>query len=169
MILTEVGLPPTALELEITETIAMQNVTMSLALLNKLKSLGLNISIDDFGTGYSSLTRLKQLPINTLKIDKSFIKDVTFHENDAAITRAIIAMGRHLNLKLIAEGVETTQQLTFLQSLQCDEMQGYLFSRPLPVDEFSQLLSKCGNNSWLAVIDQNREPQIEALDIGQIG
>lgn len=140
--LTEEGVPPNALELEITETIAMQNIALSLTLLNQLKSLGLGISIDDFGTGYSSLTRLKQLPVNTLKIDKSFIKDVTFNKDDAAITSAIIAMGRRLKLNLIAEGVETQEQLTFLQAQQCNEVQGYLFSQPVPADELTKLLAQ---------------------------
>ena len=141
-VLSKSGLNSDALEVEITETIAMQNIDLGLTLLNDLRTLGLSISIDDFGTGYSSLVRLKQLPISTLKIDKSFVRDVTYNENDAAITSAIIAMARRLNLNLIAEGVETQAQLAFLQKQQCDEIQGFLFSPPLPPQELTKLLAR---------------------------
>ena len=129
-----------ALELEITETIAMDNIDFTLEILDQLSAMGLQISIDDFGTGHSSLGRLKHLPITTLKIDQSFIQDMTSNPDDKAITKAIIAMAESLNLQVIAEGVETEDQFSFLRSHQCDKAQGFLFSRPLPPEELTKLL-----------------------------
>ncbi len=141
-VLKETGLSAESLELEVTESIAMHNLNFSLTLLNELSRMGLHISIDDFGTGYSSLDRLKRLPINTLKIDQTFIKNLTSDPNDAAITTATIAMAHNLDLKVIAEGVETAEQLAFLQAQHCDEIQGYLFSRPVPAEDLTKLLQK---------------------------
>ena len=138
--LNESGLDPTALELEITESMVMHNPEHAVKLLNKLKAMGIQLSIDDFGTGYSSLSYLKRFPLDSVKIDRSFIKDLPGDSDDAAITRAIIAMAHSLRLKVIAEGVETEQQLSFLREHGCDEMQGYYFSKPLPETEFFQLL-----------------------------
>jgi EAL domain-containing protein (putative c-di-GMP-specific phosphodiesterase class I) len=129
-----------ALELEITETIAMDNVDFTLEILDQLSAMGLQISIDDFGTGHSSLGRLKYLPITSLKIDQSFIQDMTSNPDDKAITKAIIAMAESLNLQVIAEGVETEDQFSFLQSHQCHKAQGFLFSRPLPPEKLTKLL-----------------------------
>jgi diguanylate cyclase (GGDEF)-like protein/PAS domain S-box-containing protein len=141
-ILEETGMPPTSLELEITETAAMQNVEFTTTLLKELQEMGVRIAMDDFGTGYSSLGYLKQFPLHTLKIDRSFVKDVTINPDDAAIVAAIVALGQGLNLNVVAEGVETVDQLAKLRSLQCEEMQGYLFSRPLEAAAATQFLQK---------------------------
>ncbi len=141
-ILKETGLDPRWLELEITETVAMQDVEHTISTLRELRDLGVRIAIDDFGTGYSSFNYLKYFPNHTLKIDKSFVRDVTEGREDAAITKAIIALAQNLNLKVIAEGVETEEQLAFLKRQQCNEIQGYLFSRPLPAEEFTRMLEK---------------------------
>ena len=130
-ILNETGLPATSLELEITESIAMASRDFSAAPLQKLAAMGVHISIDDFGTGYSSLNRLKTLPISALKIDRSFITELTEDTNDRAMVQAIIAMAHSLKLKVVAEGVETMDQLTFLRQQKCDQIQGYLVSPPL--------------------------------------
>jgi EAL domain-containing protein (putative c-di-GMP-specific phosphodiesterase class I) len=106
--------------------------------LNELKQMGVLISIDDFGTGYSSLSYLKRFPIDKLKVDQSFVRDISTHADDAAMVRTIITMGHNLRLKVIAEGVETAEQLAFLKEQQCDEIQGYYFSQPLAADDFSE-------------------------------
>lgn len=149
-ILMETGLDPTYIELELTESMLVQNTEVAIRRLNALKSLGVKIAIDDFGTGYSSLSYLQQFPFDILKIDRCFIQNITENPNNAAITKAIIEMAKSLNLKLIAEGVETTEELSFICRHGCDAMQGYLFSRPLPIHEFSQLL-KTGKRLPLAV------------------
>jgi len=131
-VLKETDLPASALELEITESVAMKDVELSSEILNELSAHGIHVSIDDFGTGSSSLSRLKRFPINSLKIDQTFVRNLAGDVRDAAITTAMITMGHSLKLKVIAEGVETKEQLAFLRSRRCDEMQGYLFSRPVP-------------------------------------
>ncbi len=139
-ILKETGLDPKYLELEITESIAMHNEEYVITKLNELKSIGINIAMDDFGTGYSSLNYLKEFPIDTLKIDRSFISDIKGKESESAeICSTIIAMARNMKLKVIAEGVETAEQLDFLMKRNCDEAQGYLFSKPLTSEEFHLL------------------------------
>ena len=138
--LRETGLDPASLEFEITESMVMRDPEHAVKLLGGFKDMGVRLSIDDFGTGYSSLNYLKRFPLDTVKIDRAFIQDLPENADDAAITRAIIAMAHSLRLKVIAEGVETEAQMSFLRELGCDEMQGYLFSGPLPVDEFLQLL-----------------------------
>lgn len=140
-VLLQTGLQPNHLELEVTESVAIQSELKVIQDLNKLKEMGVRLSVDDFGTGYSSLSYLKLLPVNTIKIDKSFIRDIQVDVNDAAIVTAIIKMSQSLGLTVIAEGVENQAQLDFLKSHGCDEMQGYLFSRPLPADEFAALLA----------------------------
>lgn len=135
-VLSETGLSPTYLELEVTETALMQDATYARQVLKELREMGVRISVDDFGTGYSSLSYLKTLPLDAIKIDRSFVKEITSNPDDAAIVVAVIAMAHSLYLKVIAEGVETQEQLQFLHSLQCDEMQGYLVSRPVPSSEF---------------------------------
>ena len=139
-VLEETGLDPAALEFEITESMVMHNPQQAVDLLVKLKAMGIHLSIDDFGTGYSSLSYLKRFPIDSVKIDRSFIRDIPGDADDAAITQAIIAMAHGLRLKVIAEGVETTEQLHFLRDHGCDEMQGYYLSTPLLHDEFFRLL-----------------------------
>lgn len=139
-VLDESSLDPRYLELEITETVVMQNPDFTVLLLDRLCDMGIHISIDDFGTGYSSLSHLKRFSVNTLKMDKSFVRDVVHSGTDAAIATAIIAMGRSLNLSVIAEGVETEGQLEFLRKTECDEVQGFLFSRPIPPAELVQFM-----------------------------
>jgi len=138
--LQDTGLDAKWLELEITESIIIQNTDKVISILLELKDMGIKISIDDFGTGYSSLSYLQRLPIDALKIDRSFVKDIQSPVDDAAIARAVISLAHNLKLQVIAEGVETEEQLSFLQSQQCDAMQGYLFSRPLPPHDFEKLL-----------------------------
>ena len=141
-ILTETGLDPELLELEITESIAMQQEEYVVSKLNALRGIGIKIAIDDFGTGYSSLSYIKKLPINTLKIDKSFLSDIKNESDEEEITSTIIALAKNLKLNVIAEGVETKEQLQFLQQRRCDEAQGYLFSKPLSDQDFEALLMK---------------------------
>ncbi len=140
--LAETGLGPSYLELELTESSVMKNPEQAIVVLKALKAMEVRISIDDFGTGYSSLSYLKRFPLDVLKIDRTFVCDTTSDQNDAAIVRAIITLAHSLSRKVIAEGVETEEQLSFLRSLRCDEMQGYLFSKPLPAESFEQLLMK---------------------------
>jgi len=132
------------LELEITESALMQDPSRATEALQKIRSLGAKVSIDDFGTGYSSLGYLKQLPIDALKVDKSFISGLPADGADHAIVSAVVAIARELNMRVTAEGVETVEQLHTLRSLGCDEIQGYLFSRPLPAAEFFALLCEKG-------------------------
>ncbi|MBI4206633.1 MAG: bifunctional diguanylate cyclase/phosphodiesterase [Betaproteobacteria bacterium] len=139
-ILHETGLDPRDLELEITESVAMQDVELAIATLRKLKQIGVGLAIDDFGTGYSSLSYLKRFPIDRLKVDQSFVCNLTTDANDAAIAEAVITLGRSLNLKVIAEGVETGGQLEVLRRYGCHEMQGYLFSGPVAAAEFARLV-----------------------------
>jgi diguanylate cyclase (GGDEF)-like protein/PAS domain S-box-containing protein len=133
-ILRETGLDAAYLELELTESMIMHDVEATIATLTRLKAIGVKFSIDDFGTGYSSLSYLKRFPIDFLKIDQSFVRDLTTDPDDAAITKTIISMAHDLGHKVIAEGVETEEQKSFLQLHHCDEMQGYLFSRPVPAE-----------------------------------
>ena len=139
-ILEETGLHPTALELEVTESLLMKDPEGAMHTLHALKTLGVQLAIDDFGTGYSSLSRLKQLPLDRLKIDKSFVREVDTQPSDAAITTAVIAMAESMGLRVMAEGVENEPQLCFLKTKRCDEIQGYLLSRPLPAAELTTLL-----------------------------
>ncbi len=138
--LKETGLDPASLELEVTESSVMKNAESAINTLGELRAMGIRISIDDFGSGYSSLSYLKHLPIDVLKIDQSFVRDMTSDPKDAAIAMAIIQLAHSLQLQVKAEGVETEEQLHFLRLLRCDEMQGYLFCKPLPVEAFEQLL-----------------------------
>ena len=130
---------PGRLELEITESVAMQDVNHTTTTLRQLKDMGIKLSIDDFGTGFSSLSYLKGFPIDKLKVDQSFVRNLVNDENDAAITRAVINLGHSLKLKVIAEGVETGAQLAQLRHNGCDEVQGYLYGEPVPAGEFANL------------------------------
>ncbi|MBD1922053.1 EAL domain-containing protein [Microcoleus sp. FACHB-831] len=141
-ILVETDLEPCYLELEITESIAMQDIELTISVLQKLQNLGIQISMDDFGTGYSSLSSLKHFPLDKLKIDRSFVRELPLDSKDAAIITAFVALGKGLNLKVVAEGVETLEQLGFLREVQCDAMQGYLFSKPVTAEAATQLLKK---------------------------
>ena len=142
VILKESGMAPNLLELEITESMVMNNPTRLIAVLTKIKELGLRLAIDDFGTGYSSLAQIKHFPIDTLKVDRSFIRNLTQDSDDKAITEAIITMGKTLSLTVVAEGVETKEQEDFLREHICDEMQGFYFSKPIGPDHFADLLRK---------------------------
>jgi EAL domain-containing protein (putative c-di-GMP-specific phosphodiesterase class I) len=139
-VLLDTGLDPSYLEIEITESVMMKDENTAIQTLRQLRNSGVHISIDDFGTGYSSLSHLKRFPVEKIKIDASFIREITTDNDDAAITTAIIAMAHSLNLKAIAEGVENVDQLRFLRSLKCDAMQGFLFSPALPADDVTKLL-----------------------------
>lgn len=141
-ILEETHFPAHLLELELTEGVLMANVEETITTLNKLKDMGIRLSIDDFGTGYSSLSYLKRFPIDTLKIDQSFIREITTSSDDSAIASTIIAMAHNLRLNVIAEGVETIEQANILLDKECDDVQGYFFSRPLCESDFCQLLTK---------------------------
>ena len=140
LILAETGLPSDDLRLEVTESVAMQDLNYSISVLNELNKLGVQIFLDDFGNGYSSLSYLKRFPLQALKIDQSFIQDIMVNKNSEAITMAIIAMARSLGLEVIAEGVEKDDQNTFLKGLFCDQVQGFLFSQPLPGKELTGFL-----------------------------
>lgn len=139
-VLEETRLEPNWLELEITEGVLMQDVDSNLSILHELKGLGVRLAIDDFGTGYSSLSYLRYFPVDVLKIDQSFVRDISTDANDAALVGAIVSMGKSLKLRIVAEGVETQAQLSFLRAHQCDEGQGFLFSCPVAPAEFAKLL-----------------------------
>jgi polar amino acid transport system substrate-binding protein len=139
-ILQKTGLPPRLLELEITETVAISHAELTLSLLNSLRSIGVRLALDDFGVGYSSFMYLKSFPIDILKIDKSFIRDITLNQESQAIIQAILQVAKSLRFKVVAEGVETSEQLASLKKLDCPIMQGYLFSRPVPADKIDTFL-----------------------------
>jgi EAL domain-containing protein (putative c-di-GMP-specific phosphodiesterase class I) len=163
------GMPAQLLELEITESMVMQNVERTVRVLDAIKSLGITLAIDDFGTGYSSMSLVKKFPIDVLKIDRSFVRAITNDDGeDNAIADAIIALGRALNLTIVAEGVETAEQEAFLRAHNCDEIQGYLISRPLPADEFAVFLA----NYALAELKALASPAAsgrEVLPTGTLG
>ncbi|HEY0142702.1 MAG TPA: EAL domain-containing protein [Thermoanaerobaculia bacterium] len=139
--LAESDLDPHCLELEITETVAMENVELTMRTLAALRSTGVTIAIDDFGTGHSSLSYLKRFPIDALKIDRAFVQDLPDGVEDAAIVKSVIQLARGLNLRVVAEGVETPEQLAFLRAHHCGEVQGFLFSQPLPADALEAMLT----------------------------
>jgi EAL domain-containing protein (putative c-di-GMP-specific phosphodiesterase class I) len=141
------GLEAGCIELELTESMVMQNAQEAVTTMGKLKDMGIALTMDDFGTGYSSLSYLKRFPLDSLKIDASFVRDITTDPNDAAITRTIIAMAHNLNLTVVAEGVETEEQLEFLRENGCDTVQGYLMSRPLPAEAFAVFASQWPSRS----------------------
>lgn len=141
-ILQETGLPPECLELEITESMMVDNVEEAIRMLTQLRALGLSLTMDDFGTGYSSLSYLKRFPIQTIKIDQSFVRDLPHHADDMAIVNAIVAMSKSLRLLVVAEGVETREQWDFLEQIFVDEIQGFFYSRPLPADAFVRFLQE---------------------------
>lgn len=146
-ILAENELPAERLDLEITESLLMTDREVAVQALSELRIQGINISIDDFGTGYSSLGRLKSLPLDTLKIDRTFITDVTTDPNSASLVLALVTLAHNLGLKVIAEGVETEEQLKFLKLIRCDEYQGYLLSKPVPRSDFLELVKRCSSGS----------------------
>jgi EAL domain-containing protein (putative c-di-GMP-specific phosphodiesterase class I) len=139
-VLKDTGLDPGSLELELTESVLMKHADSTEATLKTLRARGVQLTVDDFGTGYSSLSYLRKFPIDALKIDQSFVRQITTTPEETTIVSAVIAMGRSLKLRVVAEGVETKQELAFLQAHKCDEAQGYYFSKALPSDQFAQLL-----------------------------
>jgi EAL domain-containing protein (putative c-di-GMP-specific phosphodiesterase class I) len=139
-ILKETGLPSDGLRLEITESVAVQNTEYTIKIMNELDAMGVYTSLDDFGTGYSSLSYLKQFPLRVLKVDQSFIQDIQRNPKNEALIKAIIGMAHSLGLEVVAEGVETAEQLQFLRTQMCDQVQGYLFSRPIPAEDLGKLL-----------------------------
>ncbi len=147
---------PSRVKLEITENILMQDMEVVIPKLKQLRQLGVRIAIDDFGTGYSSLSYLQQFPIDTLKIDRSFVGDIRAEQGDASIINAIVAMARGLNLDLIAEGVENRTQLRYLRSQGCSEVQGFIFSDPVPADQVKLMLQQ--NPFRAMVLDEQPEP-----------
>jgi EAL domain-containing protein (putative c-di-GMP-specific phosphodiesterase class I) len=138
-ILKESGLDPRCLELELTESVLMKHAKSTESILEALRAEGVQLAVDDFGTGYSSLSYLRKFPINTLKIDQSFVRQITTAPDRTTIVTAVISMGRSLSLRVIAEGVETQEELIFLQAHQCDEAQGYYFNQPMLPEEFAKL------------------------------
>jgi EAL domain-containing protein (putative c-di-GMP-specific phosphodiesterase class I) len=140
--LTASGLEPQYLGLELTESLLMQDQDKAVAVMHELRAAGVQLSIDDFGTGYSSLSALKSFPIGHLKLDRSFVKDLPHDEDDKAITKAVISLGHQLGMKIVAEGVETAQQLAFLRENGCEEIQGYYFSKPLSAEEMAAFLAR---------------------------
>jgi diguanylate cyclase (GGDEF)-like protein/PAS domain S-box-containing protein len=160
-ILDETGLEPGSLELELTESIFMKNPEAAARTLRAVRQIGIQVVIDDFGTGYSSLSYLQQFPVDVLKIDQSFVSRIHTANDDSAIVVAVIGMARNLNLRVVAEGVETVEQLAFLQAHRCDEVQGYFFGKPMPADQFARMLER---GVLEAVAAQDLQRRIEALE-----
>lgn len=142
-VLRETGANPALLKLELTESVLLENVDEVVSKMKELRLMGVHFSMDDFGTGYSSLQYIKRLPLDQLKIDQTFVRDIVDDPNDAAIVKTIVAMSSALGLHVIAEGVEEIAQRNFLEHYGCHSFQGYLFGKPLPIREFNLLLSQC--------------------------
>lgn len=140
MALQETGIPPALLRLEITETTAMSNVDQVIGLLREVRALGVGLALDDFGTGFSSLSHIKRFPIDEIKIDRSFVTDIANNREDLAIVRATIALAHGLDMKVVAEGIETEAQGQMLVAERCDVGQGYLYGFPQPVDQITRLV-----------------------------
>ncbi len=138
--LRETGLAPSCLELELTESVLMRHADATEAIFKTLRAKGVQFAIDDFGTGYSSLSYLRKFSVDSLKIDQSFVREITAAQQETTIVEAVISLGRSLRLKVVAEGVESAGELAFLRTQLCDEAQGYLFGRPMPAHEFEKLL-----------------------------
>jgi EAL domain-containing protein (putative c-di-GMP-specific phosphodiesterase class I) len=151
-VLNETGLDPEWLKLEITESVVMENARSTVAMLGRLRALGLELHIDDFGTGYSSLSYLHRFPIDRLKIDRSFVSNMSMEDKNSEIVRTIIQLARNLGMGVVAEGVQTAEQLAHLKALGCEHGQGYFFSRPLAADQIDSLISEglCHKRSALA-------------------
>jgi len=143
-ILRDTGLDPGKLELELTETFLLQDEPSVAEVLRQLKEIGVMLALDDFGTGYSSLSYLKRFPIDTVKIDRSFVRDIASDSDDASIVSAVIGMGTNMRMRVVAEGVETREQLEFLRERSCPQAQGYYFSRPVAASECGRLLGRDG-------------------------
>jgi EAL domain-containing protein (putative c-di-GMP-specific phosphodiesterase class I) len=163
--LEESNLEPTSLILEITESSAMENAEQTIRIFEKLRKIGVSISIDDFGTGYSSLSYLHRLPFDSLKIDRSFVSDVNKQTENAQILQTIVSLAQNLNLRTVAEGIETVEQLKVLQDLRCDLGQGFLFSKPLPKNEIENLLYE--KSQWLPQAIEDIDDANLTYDISQ--
>ncbi len=151
LLLGETGLDPSNLELEVTESVLMKHAQFAAAILQILRNRGVRVSVDDFGTGYSSLSYLQQFPLDALKIDQSFVRGINTNPGETTIVNAIINMGRSLNMRVIAEGVETAGDLAFLKAHNCDEAQGYYFSRPVPAEQFARFLERHNPQSFKGI------------------
>jgi EAL domain-containing protein (putative c-di-GMP-specific phosphodiesterase class I) len=151
-ILGETDLDPRLLEVELTESILMKHPESAISILQSLREVGIQVAMDDFGTGYSSLSYLRKFPLDALKIDQSFVRQISAAGEDTAIITAVIGMAQSLNLRVIAEGVETREEVEFLRARHCDEAQGYYFSRPVPAEEFAKLLRAGIPEPWQAEI-----------------
>ena len=162
--LRDADLDPRYLELEITESTIMRDPDEAITILYILQSMGIKISIDDFGTGYSSLNYLKRIPLDSLKIDRSFIMHIESSASDQAIIKAIIALAHSLGLNVIAEGVETDRQFVFLRECGCDELQGYLLSRPLPVGQLPEFLSVKANKEQQVILARDSASSGQLLE-----
>jgi diguanylate cyclase (GGDEF)-like protein/PAS domain S-box-containing protein len=160
-VLHESGFDPLSLELELTESVLMKNADSAARILKQVREKGIQVAVDDFGTGYSSLSYLRQFPVDALKIDQSFVRRIASSGEDAAIVVAIISMARSLNLRVVAEGVETVKELAFLQKHLCDEVQGYYFSRPVPAEQFARLMER---GLLETVASQDLERRIAVLE-----
>jgi EAL domain-containing protein (putative c-di-GMP-specific phosphodiesterase class I) len=159
-ILSETGLHPRYLELELTESVLMKRAELTASILSALREKGVRVAIDDFGTGYSSLSYLRKFPLDVLKIDQSFIRQLSTTPDETSIVSAIINIGRSLNLRLIAEGIETPEQLAFLQASQCDEGQGYLFGQPMAPCQFVHLFDTSTSTAYLSNPDRYLEGSV---------
>lgn len=163
-VLEKTGMDPHYLELELTESSLMGDAGDTVCKLLRLKELGISISVDDFGTGYSSLSYLKHLPIDTIKVDRSFVRDIVNDPDDAAIVDAIVAMAHSLKLNVIAEGVETREQLEFLRQRKCQQAQGYYFARPLDVQQFEAFLAQGTSNEEMSVSTPDVHPETSSIE-----
>jgi len=148
------------LQLEITESLLLSNADLTSSVVQNLKGMGIKLVIDDFGTGYSSLSYLRRFPVNKLKIDRSFVKNIGVNQDDGVIAAAIISLAKALNLRVIAEGVENEEQMSFLRQHHCDEIQGYYFSRPLPADEAAHKLGA-------AAVEMAQQTHAPKRDVGR--
>jgi diguanylate cyclase (GGDEF)-like protein/PAS domain S-box-containing protein len=155
-VLGKTGLDPRSLELEVTESILMKDTELSVSIIKAVRDVGIRVAIDDFGTGYSSLSYLRGFPLDSLKIDQSFLRKIHVAPDDSIIVSAIIGMGRNIGLRVIAEGVETAEELEFLKSNKCDEAQGYYFGRPVPAEEFVKLLAVCDDLVFNSIAERGR-------------
>ena len=164
-ILSDSGLSPTSLELELTETSIMEDPESATEVLTEIRKLGVQVAIDDFGTGYSSLGYLKRFPIDTLKLDRSFVSGAATDQDDAALVVAIVTLAHNLRLRVVAEGIETKEELAFLRLLRCNEGQGYLFSRPRPAEELHETLFEDASGSNTIMRSRNHQPTYQALSL----
>jgi len=159
--LTETGMPASMLELEITEEAAATDPERVISIMHELKSIGVSLAIDDFGTGYSSLSHLRRFPVDVLKIDQSFVREIDTSSTDASIVKLIVDLARELNFKIVVEGVETDKQYQQLKNWGCDLMQGFLFSKPIPAPEFAEILKQNHSSTEHGTISAERSHTLQ--------